>query len=75
MDSITHIRLYFIHEPVNFVSWIPSKNRLKALILHGRAVYIQKKAVKTKKLHRKIASKETQRDKLNLLGNVHMAYE
>lgn len=54
---------------------MPSKNRLKAPIPHGGAVYIQKGAVKTKKLHRKIALKETHRDKLSLLGNVHVAYE
>lgn len=58
---IMYNRLHFIYNLENSLSWIPNKYRLKALILHGGAMYIQNTAVKTKKLHRKITLKDAGR--------------
>lgn len=68
MDYILYSWFHFIDNPVNSLSWIPNKCRLKAPILHGGVTYIQNKAVQTKKLHRKITIKW---EKLNPLEKVY----
>lgn len=77
MDSIMYNRvyIYFICSPVNSVSWIPSKSKLKVPILHGEVMRVQKKAVKTNnstgKTLKEIQKKSVLREKSTKVSALH----